>query len=176
MTLHQCLNVEVHPPHDFCPGLDGTEVPPPAHDPLTVRCPSCMAPPAHPCGDEPHADRLEAARHAAAVAGTCGLCGQLLHRLTDPDDALHLDPADEAACPPLPNPRHDFDAYQAAIHEGARPGHPGVEHWHPIGEPTPPALWCPECTNGKHVNCVGQAMHPVTDELVPCSCTHEVTP
>ena len=30
---------------------------------------------------------------------------------------------------------------------------------------------CPECAAGKVVNCVGQAMHPVTDELVPCAST-----
>lgn len=30
---------------------------------------------------------------------------------------------------------------------------------------------CPECAAGKVVNCVGQALHPVTDELVPCYST-----
>lgn len=27
---------------------------------------------------------------------------------------------------------------------------------------------CPECVNGKPVNCVGEALHPDTDELVSC--------
>lgn len=27
---------------------------------------------------------------------------------------------------------------------------------------------CPECVNGKVINCVGQALDPVTDEFVPC--------
>lgn len=46
----------------------------------------------------------------------------------------------------------------------------------PITEPLavtyPRPLWCPECVNGKHQNCVGQALDPVTDDLVPCACTH----
>lgn len=28
---------------------------------------------------------------------------------------------------------------------------------------------CPECSNGKPVNCAGLALDPVTDEFVPCS-------
>lgn len=31
----------------------------------------------------------------------------------------------------------------------------------------PPRL-CPECRQGKCLNCVGQALDPVTDEFVPC--------
>lgn len=31
-----------------------------------------------------------------------------------------------------------------------------------------PKYLCPECAAGKTVNCVGQTMHPVTDELIPC--------
>lgn len=33
----------------------------------------------------------------------------------------------------------------------------------------PPA--CPECRNGKHGNCTGQALDEATDELVACVCT-----
>lgn len=29
---------------------------------------------------------------------------------------------------------------------------------------------CPECVNGKHVNCVHVAMDPDTDLLVDCEC------
>lgn len=49
----------------------------------------------------------------------------------------------------------------------------------PITEPLattyPRPLYCPECANGKCVNCVGQALDPVTDDLVPCACTHGAT-
>lgn len=30
---------------------------------------------------------------------------------------------------------------------------------------------CPECAQGKKINCVGKALHPVTDELVDCAST-----
>ncbi|QED11582.1 hypothetical protein PP914_gp092 [Arthrobacter phage Qui] len=29
---------------------------------------------------------------------------------------------------------------------------------------------CPECRDGKHGNCVGQALHPATDDIVDCLC------
>jgi len=29
---------------------------------------------------------------------------------------------------------------------------------------------CPECENGKHGNCIEQALYPVTDEIVDCLC------
>ncbi|ASD52318.1 hypothetical protein QCN32_gp43 [Arthrobacter phage Niktson] len=29
---------------------------------------------------------------------------------------------------------------------------------------------CPECRDGKHQNCTGQALHPVSDEIVACNC------
>ena len=29
---------------------------------------------------------------------------------------------------------------------------------------------CPECRDGKHINCDGRAWHPVTDQIVPCTC------
>jgi hypothetical protein len=32
------------------------------------------------------------------------------------------------------------------------------------------AFWCPECQQGKHVNCTNQSLDPTTDELVPCDC------
>lgn len=34
---------------------------------------------------------------------------------------------------------------------------------------------CPECAQGKHQNCVGQAWDDATDQPVACSCTHGVT-
>lgn len=35
----------------------------------------------------------------------------------------------------------------------------------------PKKYLCPECAQGKIGNCVGQTIHPVTDELVPCAST-----
>jgi hypothetical protein len=35
---------------------------------------------------------------------------------------------------------------------------------------TPPAV-CPECVNGKHVNC-GPALDEATDSIVECECQH----
>ena len=29
---------------------------------------------------------------------------------------------------------------------------------------------CPECRDGKHTNCIGSAIHPVTDDIVDCLC------
>lgn len=31
---------------------------------------------------------------------------------------------------------------------------------------------CPDCVAGKHVNCLGDALDPVTDEIVGCACDH----
>jgi hypothetical protein len=36
-----------------------------------------------------------------------------------------------------------------------------------------PELLCPECVQGKHINCAGMAFHPETDEIVDCACTHQ---
>lgn len=37
--------------------------------------------------------------------------------------------------------------------------------------PKPPAPdECPECLQGKHVNCTGQMIHRETDELIWCRC------
>lgn len=35
------------------------------------------------------------------------------------------------------------------------------------------AIVCPECRNGKHVNC-GPALNEATDEIGPCECSHGV--
>lgn len=39
-----------------------------------------------------------------------------------------------------------------------------------IGDCTPPEppILCPECRQGKYLNCVGRALDPDTDEFVPC--------
>ena len=29
---------------------------------------------------------------------------------------------------------------------------------------------CPDCAQGKHLNCVGEALDERTDEFVPCDC------
>lgn len=39
----------------------------------------------------------------------------------------------------------------------------------PMSEPL-----CPECVAGKHQNCLGDALNPVTDEVTDCVCLHEV--
>jgi hypothetical protein len=31
---------------------------------------------------------------------------------------------------------------------------------------------CPECRDGKHNNCIGQALDPMTDDIVSCTCTY----
>ena len=31
-------------------------------------------------------------------------------------------------------------------------------------------LLCPECEAGKHTNCIGDALDPVTDDIVDCQC------
>lgn len=36
-----------------------------------------------------------------------------------------------------------------------------------------PAVLCPECAQGKHQNCAGQALDPKTDEFVLCGCWQE---
>ena len=36
-----------------------------------------------------------------------------------------------------------------------------------------PAKRCPECRNGKHAICTGEALDETTDEIVPCDCTHD---
>lgn len=172
---------------------------------LAVQCLDCYAPPRVPCrtsyGDTVHATRQRAAHLAALERGTCALCGHLLVRGTPPDveddptiQVWHPETGVAAACPPLPDPGTHWNAYAAAIQAGARPGHPGPEHFVPLAAIEDAAamrvhgsgydavprvavevgLICPECDNGKHVNCDGRAMHPVTDELSPCSCTHGV--
>lgn len=216
---------------------------------LTVKCPDCMAPEGVSCGDVPHADRLRLADLQSLDHGVCALCGRPMVRGTVEDapvDAWHPDEADAAVCPPIPDPKTDWEGYAFATNPGLTPGHPGAEHFiesPPCGHvpmepgcggcdpsaidfviledgtrraydpaqdlalpadatPEAPAILgsgpnllgafadavdraredrltkatrsahCPECVNGKHVNCVGQALDPVTDALVPCTCTH----
>jgi hypothetical protein len=96
------------------------------HDPLTVACPDCTVPAGTLCTIRPgaattwHRTRMDAARHAAAAPGTCGLCHQPLHR---------LDPTDAAACPPIPDPLTDPQGWAMATNLGYSTGHPGIEHW-----------------------------------------------
>lgn len=35
---------------------------------------------------------------------------------------------------------------------------------------------CPECAQGKCINCTSTTLHPVTDLMVPCDCTHQGAP
>lgn len=153
------------------------------HDPLTVPCPSCLAPAATdttagvPCD---HTDRVPAARVAAAVEGVCGLCGDRLVRLTHPDEAVH--PTENPTCPPMPDPTTDWNGYAAALNAGVRLGYPGIENFVPAPE-APSAAHaaasagatslgglplCPECAQGKVLNCAQQALNDL-DGLVPCA-------
>lgn len=226
------------------------ETPNPA---LVVSCPwegGCGAPAGEPCrtsyGDTVHAERRRLADLRALEHGACALCGRFMVRGSVEDalvDAWHPDPADHG-CPPLPDPRTDWNGYALALQQGLAPGHPGAEHFVPVDAievaaaidfnevampavpdllgalqdslraehvhgdhtdldaridalhgpgaaaaldaaiadgsifadslPSPVAVEvgviCPECDNGKHPNCDGRALHPVTDELTACAC------
>jgi hypothetical protein len=39
-----------------------------------------------------------------------------------------------------------------------------------MSENEPDVPVCPECRDGKHGNCVGSALHPITDDIVDCLC------
>lgn len=45
-----------------------------------------------------------------------------------------------------------------------------IEGGDPHGKPLPARLPCPECRDGKHDNCAGQAWDFDRDQPVPCSC------
>ena len=130
-----------------------TDTPTTVHDPLTVDCPDCAVAPGRDCTIRPgaatpwHRSRYDRARHAAAVPGTCLLCGRTLHRLTDPDDAVHIDPTDAAACPPIPNPFVDYDGWATATNLGLAAGHPGIENWSPPTDTDLPAEHFPGCND-----------------------------
>lgn len=172
--LIQCGETTIHPPHDDCPGLDGTEVPDPA---LTVTCPDCMAPPQTPCRTSnpaltgsTHAERRRTADLRGLEQGTCDLCGAFMVRGSvegAPVDAWHPDPADHG-CPVLPDPSTAWNDYALAVNLGRSPGHPGLEHF----VSTAPArlLFCRECSEGKHINCDGTAWDNEADAPAPCTC------
>ena len=75
------------------------------HDPLTVKCPDCLAPVGEDCRvDNPqlaefgHAGRRDKARAFAAEEGTCALCGQRMIRVTGHlDEPAVLDVIEEGA-------------------------------------------------------------------------------
>lgn len=168
--LHQCLNTEAHEPHDFCPGLDAAQVADARA--LTVACSDCLAPAGTPCRgnhDRPHLERRRLADLRALEQGTCGLCGRWMVRgtvLDAPVDAWHPVDADAAACPVFPDARTDWIKYAAMVNLGMTPGHPGVEHFRPELDPD---ACCPECRQGKHVNCTLTV--PLEGlELTPCPC------
>lgn len=149
-------------------------------DPLLVACPACGAPAERECagrvqeaaGGDPttHEDRRRLADLRALEKGTCGLCGAFMVRgtvLGGPVEAWHPDETDAARCPQLPDPATDWDAYATALNHGARPGHPGVEHFRPDLNPDEV---CPECRGDKHQNCT--VTIPVGDgpQVLPCAC------
>lgn len=104
-------------------------------DPLSVVCPDCYAPAGTACYHSggadygPHAARVRSAELRAVEHGTCSLCGRPMVRGLDPVDAWHPDVDDAALCPPLPDPRTDWNGYATAINAGLSPGHPGLEHF-----------------------------------------------
>jgi hypothetical protein len=109
----------------------------------TVPCPDCMAPADVPCrvqaGYPYHAARVDAAHLNAAERGTCALCSRPMVRMTRPDgtlDAFHPDPTDADACPQLPDPALNWNAYATAVNLGQSPGRPGIEHFIPAEEAT----------------------------------------
>lgn len=115
-------------------------------DPLSVPCPDCLVPAGQPCAtsidylEGAHADRRRIADLRALEHGTCALCGRPMVRGSvegSPVDAWHPAETDAAACPPIPDPRTDWDRYAMAVNLGLTPGHPGVEHFLP--DPAPPA-------------------------------------
>lgn len=115
-------------------------------DPLSVPCPDCAVPAGVPCAtsidylDGAHAERQRVADLQALDRGTCALCGRFMVRGSvegSPVDAWHPDETAAAACPPMPDPRTDWNAYAEAINAGVQAGHPGAEHFRPSPSPAP---------------------------------------
>lgn len=107
-------------------------------DALAVPCPDCAVPAGTACRTsvgalegETHAERRRVAYLRSLEQGTCALCGRLMVRGTDPVIAWHPDPDAAAACPVLPDPSTDWNAYAEAVNAGLSPGYPGTEHFVP---------------------------------------------
>lgn len=104
---------------------------------LAVACPSCKAPAKTPCYGSmgTHADRPEAATLYAVERGSCALCRGFLVRGVRPPgtdvEVWHPNPEDAAVCPPMPDPKTDWESYAAAINRGAEPGKPGPDAFVP---------------------------------------------
>lgn len=149
-------------------------------DPLTVQCPSCLAPAGEACRsnmETTHADRVTSAQLYAVEHGTCDLCTQPMVRglptVGAEVTAWHPDPAHAALCPPMADPNDDWNAYAAQTQQGLEPGRPGLEHFIPEGAAlAAPLPLCPECRAGKPQNCAEQALDD-HDDLVPCRTTRE---
>lgn len=172
MTTAQCLDTNLHPPHDFCPGLDGHEVA--AQRALGVPCEECLAPPGTECRSNTpgttHQSRQRLADLRALEKGTCGLCGAFMvygSVLGSPLDAWHPDETEALVCPPMPDPQTDWNGYATQINAGVVPGHPGLEHFRPTVDPE---KVCPECRQGKCGNCTFTVPVGETLEVLPCPC------
>jgi hypothetical protein len=140
-------------------------------DPLTVTCPDCGAAPETACyvssgnaaggfdgaGETTHANRVDL---ADVERGRCALCGLTLYQL----NGKRWHAGKSTACPPLPDPNTDWNAYAIRLQEGVAPGDPGA-----INFLTPDQGCCPECRNGKHSNCDRTTLYP-SDALGPCLC------
>lgn len=172
----------------------------PGANPLDVACPDCAVPAGTPCAfsggyEGVHADRQRTADLHALEQGTCALCGQFMVRGSvegAPPDAWHPDPADAAACPPIPSPEDNYEAWATAVNLGLTPGHPGIEQFVPVHDVpdltgpargrrpdraatlvipiAPGAPICPECAAGKHDNCDGTAWDTDADQSTRCAC------
>lgn len=109
-------------------------------DPLSVGCPDCAAPAGTGCYTmsehyTTHAARYRVAELRAVEHGTCDLCGQPMVRGTvdGVTDAWHPDGLASVGCPVMPDPLTDWNAYATATQAGLSPGHPGAEHFRPLG-------------------------------------------
>lgn len=138
-AVEQCGSTELHEPHDGCAGLSEYDAI------IRVKCPDCEAPRGQGCrfgtvtGADSDttidaADIPQTAVHAGrrdlafTVRGTCLLCGLLLLHDLRSDRVWHPTLITEA-CPPLPDPRTDWNAYALALQQGAVPGEPGIENF-----------------------------------------------
>jgi hypothetical protein len=132
-------------------------------------------------GDAVHAARRDAARIRTATHGTCTLCGRLMLQMTDPDQTRHA-VADDAGpipmCPPISTEPGIREYTPSGAAQFTRSP---VQPAQPVDQPNPPPpttydplpAICPECVQGKHRNCDGQAWDPVADEPTTCGCTAE---
>lgn len=115
----------------------------PELDSTAVACSDCHAPAGAPCIGDTHAVRVDTAQiRATLVEGICtyphpgGPCGRRLvtYVLHGTLTAVHPDPVDAAACPPLADPLLDQPTWAMQVNLGMEPGRPGPEHFQSLAE------------------------------------------